>query len=110
MQSKELVELYTLISIFILIDTFLGGNIAKLVDFLRISRKFAYFWKLNFQISHKLQKEFEKLSYIIIEGFKGLLLHSHLNFILPLKITKFEKIVKKQALQNSKTSDSSINP
>ena len=90
MHSKEHVKLYTLISIFIFIDTYLGGNIAQLVFFLEFLEDLIIFWKLNFQISRKLQIEFKELFYIIIEGAKALSMHIHLNFIPPLELTKVE--------------------
>ena len=90
MHLKALTEFYTLISMSLFIDTCFGGNIPKLVDFTRISWVFAYFWKLNLQIFHKLQIESKKQFYIIIEGTKVLQMHLPLNFLLPLEITKFE--------------------
>ena len=60
MHLKALTKFYTLIPMSFFIDTYLRGNIAKLVDFSQISWIFAYFWKLNFQISHMLQIESKK--------------------------------------------------
>ena len=49
-RSKELAEIYALIPVSIFIDTLFRGYNLKLLDFSRISRNFAHFWKLNFKI------------------------------------------------------------